>query len=114
MEVVHYGATDVTQYEPEYGFEHPLGCRLHRDSLAESVDVQTPLPGISARSGGRPGDAKQIDFISAPDNPIWDFGANNFTIELWVNLGTPGAGLAHRRGDQDSPLPDVCLVAPLG
>src|SRR6185503_11931684 len=24
------------------------------------------------------------DFISVPDSPDWDFGTNNFTIDLWV------------------------------
>lgn len=36
------------------------------------------------------------DSITVPDNDLWAFGANNFTIELWANFDVPGGGtLSH-------------------
>ena len=40
--------------------------------------------------GGKVGRAFSLDgindFVSVPDSPLWDFGSNDFTIDLWVNF----------------------------
>jgi hypothetical protein len=41
VEVVHEGTTYVAEHEPEYSFEHPFGCRLHRVRLADPASQET-------------------------------------------------------------------------
>ena len=31
VQVMHDGAAEMTYYEPEYGFEHSLGCWRHEE-----------------------------------------------------------------------------------
>src|SRR5438105_1812806 len=29
-------------------------------------------------------------YVSVPDDPVWDFGASEFTIDLWFNFNVVG------------------------
>ena len=35
------------------------------------------------------------DFVAVPDSSSWEFGAQDFTIELWANFNTPGGSISH-------------------
>jgi len=35
---------------------------------------------------------KGTNYVQVQDSPLWNFGANNFTIELWANWATPPGG----------------------
>ena len=39
------------------------------------------------------------DYVVVQDDPIWAFGANNFTIEFWANFDTSGGGSIGHPGD---------------
>jgi hypothetical protein len=32
------------------------------------------------------------DFVGVANDPVWHFGLNDFSIELWANFATPGGG----------------------
>lgn len=56
----------------------------------------TPVGGVGFASG-EVGQAFNLDgggYISVPHSPLWDFGANNFTIELWAKFNSPGGAEA--------------------
>jgi len=39
------------------------------------------------------------DYVGVPDNDLWSFGANDFTVELWANFDHPGGGTLAHPGD---------------
>ena len=39
------------------------------------------------------------DFLSAPNSPLWQFGSNDFTVELWANFAAPPGGSLGDYGD---------------
>ncbi len=49
----------------------------------------TPTPGLVSKALDFNG---STDFLSAPQNSEWDFGLNNFTIELWANFAAVPGG----------------------
>ena len=48
------------------------------------------LQGGASFAAGKVGQAFQLDgktgYVQIPDSPDWDFGSNDFTITVWVNL----------------------------
>ncbi|GEM_PF-7057975 len=48
------------------------------------------LHGDATFAAGKVGDAFRFDgsgdYVTAPDSPLWYFGLNDFSIELWVNF----------------------------
>ena len=66
--------------------------------------MHTGRPGSAPRPApGRVGGALQFDgvddFITVPDDDVFAFGQNDFTIELWANFQAPGSGDLIHAGD---------------
>jgi len=60
--------------------------------------VNGPAPAAGLVGGALAFDGSN-DYVGVPDDPLWAFGDDDFTIELWANFSAPGGGTIGHPGD---------------
>jgi hypothetical protein len=61
------------------------------DAIGDRHDLDGTLQGGTSFAAGKVGQAFSFDgadgsYVSVPDRTVWDFGMNDFTIELWAKF----------------------------